>query len=74
MLLLLPGVLGFITLDWVETVVGYLPLPASSAFLTAGATDVRGVSLSAQGGLLVVAAWAVVPMVAAAVALRRRDA
>lgn len=73
-LLLLPGVLGFITLDWVETLVGYLPLPASAAFIAAGATDVRGVGLTAQGGLLVVAAYAVVPMVAAAVALRRRDA
>lgn len=73
-LLLLPGVLGFITLDWVETLVGYLPLPASSAFIAAGATDVRGVGLTAQAGLLVVAAYAVVPMVAAAVTLRRRDA
>ena len=73
-LLVLPGVLSFITLDWVETLVGYLPLPASSAFLTAGATDVRGVGLTAGSGLLVVAAYAVVPMVAAAVALRRRDA
>lgn len=73
-LLLLPGALSFITLDWVETLVGYLPLPASSAFLTAGATDVRGVGLTAQGGLLVVAAYALIPMLAAAVSLRRRDA
>jgi len=73
-LLLLPGVLSFISLDWVETLVGYLPLPASSAFLTAGDTDVRGVALTAGEGIAVIAAYAVVPMVAAAVALRRRDA
>ena len=73
-LLVLPGLLGFISLDWVETVVSYLPLPASSAFLTTGETDVRGVALSPQEGLLTIAAYAVVPLVAAAVALRRRDA
>src|SRR4029453_13266114 len=30
-LLLRPGILSFIRLDWVETIVSYLPLPASSA-------------------------------------------
>jgi ABC-2 type transport system permease protein len=73
-LLLLPGALSFITLDWVETVVSYLPLPASSALLTTGAVETQGAYLSAQASLIVVAAYAVVPIAAAAVTLHRRDA
>jgi ABC-2 type transport system permease protein len=73
-LLLLPGALSFITLDWVQTTVSYLPLPASSALLTTGTADVQAVDLSATASLLVVGAYAVVPMVAATVTLRRRDA
>jgi ABC-2 type transport system permease protein len=74
-LLLLPGILSFITLDWVETLVSYLPLPASAAFVTAGGeTTVRGAELSPGAGLLVVAAYAAVPLAAAAVTLIRRDA
>ncbi len=72
-LLLLPGILRFITLDWVQTIVSYLPLPASSTLLTTGTTDVPGVNLSTYTSLVVVAAYAVVPIVTAAV-LRRRDA
>ncbi|MPV37660.1 ABC transporter permease subunit [Georgenia subflava] len=72
-LLLLPGILSFISLDWVETIVSYLPLPASAAFVTAAETSVRGADLSAGAGLAVVAAYAVVPLVAAGVVLRRRD-
>jgi ABC-2 type transport system permease protein len=41
-LLLLPGILSFIRLDWVETIVSYLPLPASSALLTTGAVETQG--------------------------------
>lgn len=73
-LLLLPGTLSFISLDWVETIVSYLPLPASSALLTTGAAETQGAYLSTQASLIVMAAYAVVPIVAAAVALRRRDA
>ena len=73
-LLLLPGALSFITLDWVETVVSYLPLPASSALLTTGAVETQGAYLSAQASLIVMAAYAVVPIAAAAVTLHRRDA
>jgi len=73
-LLLLPGTLSFVTLDWVQTIVSYLPLPASSTLLTTGTTDVPGADLSTHASLVVVAAYAVVPIVAAAVALRRRDA
>ena len=74
-LLLLPGILGFIHLDWVETFVSYLPLPAAGAFLTGGSTTpLGGNQLTAGTGLLVVAAYAVVPLLTAGVLLRRRDA
>ena len=75
-LLLLPGVLSFISLDWVETIASYLPLPASSAFLGSGdpSTPSSGDELTATTGLLVIAAYAVVPLIAGAVTLRRRDA
>ena len=74
MLLLLPGILSFIRLDWVETIVSYLPLPASSALLTTGAVETQGAYLSTQASLIVMAAYAVVPLAAAAVTLHRRDA
>lgn len=73
-LLLLPGTLSFVTIDWVQTIVSYLPLPASSTLLTTGTTAVPGGGLSMHASLIVIAAYAVVPMVAAAVVLRRRDA
>jgi ABC-2 type transport system permease protein len=74
-LLLLPGILGFIRLDWVQDLVGYLPSRAALAFLALSDASLGGQSdLAPWTGVLVVAAWAVVPMVAAAVVLRRRDA
>ena len=75
-LLLLPGVLSFIGLDWVEAIVDYLPLPVSGAFLGGGEGSLSsaGQGLSATTGVLVIAAYAVVPLIAGAVALRRRDA
>lgn len=72
-LLLLPGILSFIRLDRVETIVGCRPLPASSALLTTGAAETQGAYLSAQASLIVMAACAVVPLAAAAVTLHRRD-
>ena len=72
-LLLLPGILSFITLDWVQTIVSYLPLPASSALLTTGAAETQGAYLSTQASLMVMAAYALVPIVASAVTLHRRD-
>jgi ABC-2 type transport system permease protein len=73
-LLLLPSILAFIRVEWVETLVSYLPLPASAAFLgDGGASAFGGEVLGAGGGLLVVTAYAVVPLVAAAAVLRRRD-
>jgi ABC-2 type transport system permease protein len=75
-LLLLPTFLVFVTLDWVETAVEYLPLPASGAFLGGGEDSLSAVGdgLAPVTGLLVVAAYALVPLVVGAVALRRRDA
>lgn len=72
-LLVLPGVLGFVRLDWVETLVSYLPAPAASAYISGGSTGL-GASLTPGAGLAVVLAYAVVPMVVGAVLLRRRDA
>lgn len=73
-LLLLPGALSFITLDWVQTIVSYLPLPASAALLTTGSAPLHGTGLSTEASLAVVGAYAVVPLAAAAATLRRRDA
>jgi ABC-2 type transport system permease protein len=75
-LLLLPGVLSFINLDWVEAIVDYLPLPASGAFLGGGEDSLSsaGNEMTATTGVLVIAAYAVVPLIAGAVMLRRRDA
>ena len=74
-LLLLPGVLSIIGLEWVQNVIDYLPLPAATAFLTVSdATLVGPQELSPITGLLVVAAYAIGPMALAAVSLRRRDA
>lgn len=75
MLLLLPSILGFINIHWVQTLVKYLPLPASQGFLPAGDPNQNlGGGLTATTGLLVIAAYAIVPLVAAAVMVRRRDA
>jgi ABC-2 type transport system permease protein len=75
-LLLLPGVLSFIGLDWVQTIVDYLPLPASGAFLGGGEDSLSsaGKELTPTTGVLVIGAYAVVPLIAGAVALVRRDA
>jgi ABC-2 type transport system permease protein len=75
-LLLLPGILTFITVDWVQKIVSYLPLPASGAFLGGGQGSLSsaGNGLSTTTGLLVIAAYALVPLVAGGVMLRRRDA
>ncbi len=74
-LLLLPGILSIITLDWVENIVTYLPMPAAAAFLTVSDSTLTDSSdLTPWTGVLVVAAYAVIPMVAAAGMLRRRDA
>ncbi len=74
-LLLLPGILGFINIHWVQTFVRYLPMPASQSFLPSGDPNQNiGTHLSSSAGLLVIAAYAIVPLVGAAVMVRRRDA
>lgn len=74
-LLLLPGILGIITLDWVENIVTYLPMPAAAAFVTVSDSTLTDAStLTPLTGVLVVAAYAIIPLIAAAVMLRRRDA
>ncbi|TDE98850.1 ABC transporter permease [Occultella glacieicola] len=73
-LLLLPGILQFITLDWVQNLVEYLPLPAATAFVTVSDAFGGSGGFTPWQGAAVVAAWALFPMIAAAVALRRRDA
>jgi ABC-2 type transport system permease protein len=74
-LLLLPGILQIIRLDWVQSLIDYLPQPAATAFLTVSDATLGGPQeLTPVAGLLVVAAYAVAPMALAAVSLRRRDA
>ena len=75
-LLLLPGVLSFISLEWVQRIVDHLPLPASGAFLGGSEDSLSsgGSELAATTGLLVIAAYAIVPLAAGAVVLRHRDA
>lgn len=73
-LLLLPGILQFITVDWVQDAMEYLPLPAATAFVTVSDAFGGAGDLTAWQGAAIVAAWAIVPMVAAAIVLRRRDA
>lgn len=73
-LLLAPGILGFIRLDWVETLVSYLPAPAASAFISVGGAAGLGETLEPLTGFVVVTAYALVPIVVGGVLLRRRDA
>ena len=74
LLLLLPGVLQFVQIDWVQDLVAVLPLPAAVSFL--GLSEVFGSNevLTAWEGVAVVGAWAAAALVAGAVSLRRRDA
>ena len=74
LLLLLPGVLQFISIDWVQDVTSMLPLPASFAFLGVSGAMGGNELLTPWEGVGVVAAYAVVALAAGAVLLRRRDA
>lgn len=74
LLLLLPGVLQFISIDWVQDVTSMLPLPASFAFLGVSGAMGGNEMLTPWEGVGVVAAYAVVALAAGAVLLRRRDA
>ena len=67
---LLPGLGGFLLpASWQEDVLVHLPSNAASSFTSVA--QVPG-ALSPTGGALVFAAWVVIPLLLAAVALRRR--
>ena len=71
-LLLVAPTLGLLLpSSWRDTLLPYLPNYAGSAVTTVRPQDDL---LSATGGAFVLLAWAVVPLLAAAVVLRRRDA
>jgi ABC-2 type transport system permease protein len=74
LLLLLPMILQFINIDWVQDVMQYLPLNAAMAFLGISEFFGSNESLTAWQGVAVVGAYAVVALVAGAWSLRRRDA
>ncbi|NKX50466.1 ABC transporter permease, partial [Arthrobacter deserti] len=68
--LVLPTVLGFIQLDWVQDALPYLPPNAGRQLL---ALEVAEGELSQLQGGLVMAAWSAVLLAAAAVATKTRD-
>ncbi|PYF97802.1 ABC-2 type transport system permease protein [Georgenia satyanarayanai] len=74
LLLLVPGVLQFVPLEWVQDLVSLTPLPAAVAFV--GTSGLQGTNdvLTAWQGVAVVGGYAVLALVAGAVCLRRRDA
>ncbi|GAA4422001.1 ABC transporter permease [Georgenia halophila] len=73
-LMLLPIVLGFVNVDWIQDAMKYLPSNAATGFLSVSGTFAGGDRLEPWTGVAVVAAWSVAALVAAAVVLRRRDA
>ena len=74
LLLLLPMILQFINIEWVQDVMTFLPLPAATAFLGISGFFGSNENLSAWQGVGVVGAYAVVALAAGAWSLRRRDA
>ncbi|KAE8764754.1 ABC transporter permease subunit [Georgenia thermotolerans] len=73
-LFLLPVILQFIQIDWVQDIVSFLPMPAANGFLSVSDTFGSNDLLSPWQAVAVVAAYPVVTLAAAAVVLRRRDA
>jgi ABC-2 type transport system permease protein len=59
-----------------EAIVNYLPLPASGAFLGGGEDSLSsaGNDLTVATGVLAIAAYVVMPLIAGGLVLRRRDA
>jgi ABC-2 type transport system permease protein len=70
-LLLIPGLAGLLPWSWSETATKYLPSNAGEAFTSVTRTKDL---LSPTVGALVFAAWVIALLVAAGVALQRRDA
>ena len=73
-LLLLPMVLQYIALEWVQQLMVYLPVPAATAFLALNGRLSLAGDLTLWEGVAVVAGYAVVALGLGAVLLRRRDA
>ena len=73
-LFLLPVILQFIQIDWVQDVVSFLPMPAANGFLSVSGVFGSNDLLSPWQAVAVVAAYPVLTLAAAAVVLRRRDA
>jgi ABC-type transport system involved in multi-copper enzyme maturation permease subunit len=71
LLLVVPTLGLLLPSSWQDTVLPYLPNYAGSAVTTVRPQD--GL-LSVTGGVVVLAAWALIPLLAAALVLRRRDA
>ncbi|BDZ42767.1 ABC transporter permease [Paraoerskovia sediminicola] len=70
-----PPILGLINNDIVETINKFLPANAGQAFMTTSDLASGGIDLLEPAqGLLVAIAWAVVPLVAANVVIKARDA
>ena len=74
LLLLLPMVLPYIRLEWVQQLTAYLPVSAATAFLALNDRLVLAVELTAWQGVIVVALYPVLTLAVGAVLLLRRDA
>ncbi|MBD8061951.1 ABC transporter permease [Oceanitalea stevensii] len=73
LLLLVPGVLQLVAVDWVQDLVSLMPVPAAVAFIGTSGLMWTNELLSPWQGVAVVTGYAVLAIVAGAVALRRRD-
>ncbi|MHB1065218.1 MAG: ABC transporter permease subunit [Georgenia sp.] len=74
LLLLVPMILQFINIDWVQDVLTYAPLPAAMSFLGVSGTFGANPDLTAWQGVAVVGAYAVAALTGGAYLLRSRDA
>lgn len=74
LLLLLPVALQFVTVGWVQDVMGYLPLPAAVSFLGVTGTFGSNDALSPWQGVAVLGAYAAAALVAGSVRVRLSDA
>lgn len=74
LLLLLPGALQFVPIDWVQDLLSVLPLPAAFAFLSITGSFGDNPALSPWQGVAVVGAYAAVALVGGVVRLLRSDA
>ncbi|MEE6283349.1 ABC transporter permease subunit [Georgenia sp. MJ170] len=74
LLLLIPGVLQVVPIEWVQNLVAVTPLPAAIAFV--GTSGVQGTNevLTAWQGVAVVGGYALLALIAGAISIWRRDA